>query len=91
LVKENFQNCSGRGKNQDITAHMMEICFQTVFLKYAHPICGSIGQLIQDGLLTNEFLEPSTRKQFFPENVLKIVYRAIAVYKEDKKTKDDLL
>ena len=69
---------------------MMEMCFHTVFWKYVNPICGSIGQLIQDGLLTNEFLEPFSRKTFIPENVLNIIYRAIDVYKEDKKTKDEI-
>jgi len=77
-------------KNQDVIAHTLEMCFQNVFWKYVNPICGSIGQLIRDRLLTNEFLEPLTRKQFFLENVLKLVYRAIAVYKEDKKTKDEI-
>jgi len=77
-------------KNQDVIAHTLEMCFQNVFCKYVNPICGSIGQLIRDRLLTNEFLEPLTRKQFFLENVLKLVYRAIAVYKEDKKTKDEI-
>ncbi len=63
--------------------------FSHCFWKYVNPICGSIGQLIQDGLLTNDILEPFTRKQFFPEHVLKLVNTAIAVYKEDKKTKDE--
>jgi len=64
--------------------------FSECFWKYDNPICGSIGQLIQDGLHTNEVLEPFTRKQFFPEHVLKIVYIDIAVYKEDKKIMDEI-
>jgi len=43
----------------------MQICFQNVFWKYVNPICGNIAQLIQDGLLTNEFLEPFSRIFFW--------------------------
>jgi len=42
------------------------------------------------GLPTNEVLEPFSRKKYYPENILKILYKAIAVYKEDKKTKEDI-
>jgi len=67
---------------------MIQMCFHTVFWKYVNPICGGISQLIQDGLLTNEVLEPFSRKKYYPDNILKILYKAIAVYKEDKKTKE---
>jgi len=68
----------------------MEMCFHTVFGKYVNPICGSIAQLIQEGLLTNAVMDPFSKKMFFPENVMNIIYRAIEVYKEDKKTKDEI-
>jgi len=77
-------------KNQDVIAHMMELCLQNVFWKYVNQICGSIGQLIQDGFLTNEVLDTFFKKKLFLEHVLKIVYKSIAVYKEDKKTKDEI-
>jgi len=67
---------------------MIQMCFPTVFWKYVNPICGGIGQLIQDGLLTNEVLEPFSRKKYYLENILNILYKAIAVYKEDKKAKE---
>jgi len=57
---------------------------------YLNTICGSISQLIQDGLLTNEVMDPFSRKKVFPENVMEIIYRVIEVYKEDKKTKDEI-
>jgi len=69
---------------------MMKMFFHTVFWKYVNPICGSIDQLIQDWLLTNEVKDPFSRKKSFPENVLNIIYKAIYVYKEDMKTKDDI-
>ena len=39
---------------------------------------------------SNDFLEPFSRKKFFPDNVLKNIYKAIEVYKVDKKTKDEI-
>ena len=35
-------------------------------------------------------MDPFSKKMFFPENVMNIIYRAIEVYKEDKKTKDEI-
>jgi len=67
---------------------MIQMCFPTVFWKYVNPICGGISQLIQDGLLTKEVLEPFSRKKYYPEHIMKILYKAIAVYKKDKKTKE---
>ena len=53
--------------------------FPTVFWKYVNPICRGIAQSIQDGLLTNEVLEPFSRKKYYPENILKVLYKAIAL------------
>ena len=90
MVKKTFKVVPEEVNNQDVIASMMEMCFQTVFWKYVNPICGSISQLIQDGFLTNEVMDPFSRKSFYKRNVMKIIYRAIDVYKEDKKTKDEI-
>jgi len=50
--------------NRDVIASMMEMCFHTVFWKYVNPICGSISQLIQDGLLNNKVMDPFQRNVF---------------------------
>jgi len=64
-------------------------CVSTLFWKYVNPICGSIGQLIQDRLLSNDFLN-LLQERIFSREWLTIVYRAIVVYLEDKKTKDEI-
>jgi len=60
-----FSKYSGRGKKSGSYCPHDGDVFSHCFWKYVNPICGSIGQLIQDGLLTNEFLEPFSRKNFF--------------------------
>jgi len=84
LVPKLFKVVPEDVTNPDDIASMMEMCFHTVFCKYVYPICGIISKLIQDGLLTNEVMDPFTKKKYFPENVMKIIYRAIEVYEEDK-------
>jgi len=41
---------------------MIEMCFHTIFWKHHNPICRSIGQLIQDGLLANKVMDPFSKK-----------------------------
>jgi len=90
LVKKIFKVVLEEVNNSDVIASMMEMYFHTVFWKYVNPTCGGISQLTQDGLLTNEVMDPFLKKKYFPENVMKIIYIAIEVYKDDKKTKDEI-
>jgi len=69
----------------DTIADILERSVAHPFIQEVHPTFGS---LIISGNITKELLKEV--KHSYPEDVLNILDKAISVYNEDRKTKDDI-
>ncbi len=76
--------------NQDEIAAMIKMSFQEPFWKCFNAVVGSIGQLIQGGLLDEDVIDHYHSQKIFPECALKILKLAITIYNEDKRTKIEM-
>jgi len=64
---------------------MIKMCFAEPFWKEFNAVVGSIGQLIQGGLLDQYVIDEYNSQKIFPDCVIKT--QAITIYNEDKKQK----
>jgi len=85
LGQTNSENCSKEVSSQD--AAMIKMSFAEPFWKKFNAVVGSIGQLIQGGLLDQDVIDHYNSQQIFPDCVIKTLMEAITIYNEDKKQK----
>ena len=64
---------------------MIKMCFAEPFWKEFTAVVGSIGQLIQGGLLDQNVIDDYYSQKKFPDCVIKTLTQAITIYNEDKK------
>ncbi len=76
--------------SQDDISAMIKMSYQEPFWKEYNSVVGSIGQLIQGGLLDEDVIDHYHSQNIFPECVMKTLKQAITIYNEDKKTIDEM-
>jgi len=75
-------------KSSDTIADILERSVAHPFIQEINPTFGSLSQWIRSGNIIKNFLKEM--KHSYPEDVLNILDKAISVYNNDRKTKDDI-
>jgi len=88
LVTENLNWVLEYVKSSDTIADIFKRSVAHPFIQEVNLIFGSLSQWIISSNIPKDLLKEV--KNSYPEDVIYILDKAISVYKEDRKTKDDI-